>query len=75
MQGQKSNAVFNPTLVSLALKLAQSEDPKAQKVAEKISHFLFDSFPTSSPQIVCSELSKVVEMGQERKKRQRLEYL
>ena len=65
MQGQKT-PVFNPTLVSLSLKLAASDHPKAKDIAQKIAHFTFDNI--SAPQIVCSELSKVIDMGPTRKK-------
>lgn len=74
MQAQKVTT-FNPTLVSIALRLGNSEDKAARKIATKIAHFTFDT-TASCPQIVTSELAQYVSMGDARdKRRPRLEYL
>jgi len=42
MRGLKSStAVFNPTLVSIGMKLAVSDLPEARKVAMRITKFLW----------------------------------
>lgn len=42
MKAQKVTT-FNPTLVSIALRLGNSEDKAARKIATKIAHFTFDT--------------------------------
>ena len=66
-------ASFNPTLVSLGLRLASADHAKAKDVARKIAAQNFDN--VMHPQIVCSELLKQVEGGIGSSKRPRLEYL
>lgn len=48
-------AALNPTLISLSLKLANSESDKGRKLARKIARFTHDTF--QNPQITCAELS------------------
>lgn len=74
MRGLKSStAIFNPTLVSLGLKLATSDLPEAQKIAKRITKFLWRK--TAQPQIVCAELIAHYPSIASVHKRPRLEYL
>lgn len=41
---QQKMAALNPTLISLALKLASSENDKGRKLARKIARFTHDTF-------------------------------
>ena len=68
-----SSAVFNPTLVSLGLKLAACEAPDAQKIAKRITKFLWRK--SQHPQITCAELIAKFPGAVSSKKKPRLEYL
>ena len=59
MEHQKVTS-FNPTLISLALKLANTEDPRASQLAQKIGNFTALNV-AQAPQIACSELSQHIE--------------
>ena len=71
MKHQKLTS-FNPTLISLSLKLASTDDSKAKKLAQRIGKFTANNV-NSAPQIACAELNHLLTDLDTGKKR--LEYL